>query len=149
VKLNLGCGYRQEEDHVNIDNRPEVSPDLVCDITQGLPFDDNSIQVVKAFDFLEHISIGKTIFVIEEIYRVLKPQGLFHHFTPSTDGRGAFQDPTHVSFWNINSWLYFMVDAYRNLYGIKAKFKGENYDINSGDGVVHTVGKLYAAKETC
>ncbi len=26
--------------------------------------------------------------------------------TPSTDGRGAFQDPTHVSFWNSNSFCY-------------------------------------------
>ena len=28
-------------------------------------------------------------------------------FTPSTDGRGAFQDPTHVSFWNSNSFWYY------------------------------------------
>ena len=27
--------------------------------------------------------------------------------TPSTDGRGAFQDPTHVSFWNSNSFWYY------------------------------------------
>ena len=26
---------------------------------------------------------------------------------PSTDGRGAFQDPTHVSFWNENSFTYY------------------------------------------
>jgi hypothetical protein len=26
---------------------------------------------------------------------------------PSTDGRGAFQDPTHVSFWNANTFAYF------------------------------------------
>ena len=26
---------------------------------------------------------------------------------PSTDGRGAFQDPTHVSYWNENSFLYY------------------------------------------
>jgi hypothetical protein len=27
--------------------------------------------------------------------------------TPSTDGRGAFQDPTHVSFLNENSFWYY------------------------------------------
>lgn len=26
---------------------------------------------------------------------------------PSTDGRGAWQDPTHVSFWNENSFWYY------------------------------------------
>jgi SAM-dependent methyltransferase len=30
---------------------------------------------------------------------------------PSTDGRGAWQDPTHVSYWNENSFLYY-TDAY-------------------------------------
>lgn len=25
----------------------------------------------------------------------------------STDGRGALQDPTHVSFWNPNSFWYY------------------------------------------
>jgi hypothetical protein len=33
---------------------------------------------------------------------------------PSTDGRGAFQDPTHVSFWNSNSfWYYTRADQNR------------------------------------
>ena len=27
--------------------------------------------------------------------------------TPSTDGRGAYQDPTHVAFYNENSFWYF------------------------------------------
>jgi hypothetical protein len=27
--------------------------------------------------------------------------------TPSTDGRGAFQDPSHVAFYNENSFWYF------------------------------------------
>ena len=26
---------------------------------------------------------------------------------PSTDGRGAWQDPTHVSFWNEHSFWYY------------------------------------------
>ena len=31
----------------------------------------------------------------------------FLTLTPSTDGRGAFQDPTHVSFRNSNSFWYY------------------------------------------
>ena len=26
---------------------------------------------------------------------------------PITHGRGAFMDPTHVSYWNENSWWYY------------------------------------------
>ena len=86
--------------------------------------------------------------LIEEIYRVLKPGGLFTSMTPSTDGRGAFQDPTHVSFWNRNSWLYFMDDPHRHLYGIRAKFAGRVDDMvmNPKLNIIHTRGELYAVK---
>lgn len=148
LRLNLGCGMKKIDGYVNIDNREECRPDLVLDVTKGLPYDDNSVSEVKAADFLEHITIGKTVAVIEEIYRVLKPGGLFEHFTPSTDGRGAFQDPNHVSFWNENSWLYFMADEYRELYGIKAKFKGDNQTVLSNAllKIYHVHGVLYADK---
>ena len=151
IKLNLGCGLRKLEGFINIDNRSEVSPDLLCDITEGLPYPDNSVDRVRAHDILEHVALGKTVPLIEEIYRVLRPGGVFEHYTPSTDGRGAFQDPDHRSFWNINSWLYFMDDKYRDLCGIKAKFDGTNQDeISHGksgtDRVIHTRGILYAVK---
>lgn len=144
TRLNLGCGYRKKKGFINIDNRPVVHPDLCCDVTEGLPFDDNSVDEVTAQDFLEHIPIGKTVALIEEIYRVLKPGGTFLSLTPSTDGRGAFQDPTHVSFWNKNSWLYYMDDAYRDLYGTKAKFEGIVQDVNTDptNNVIHTYTNL-------
>lgn len=124
-KLNLGCGYRKRGDgFINIDNRAEVEPDVVWNVLDGLPYPDNSVECVIAADFLEHIPIGRTIEVIEEIYRVLIPGGKFESFTPDAEyGQGAFQDPTHVSFWVENSWLYFSHPDYRDLYGIKANFK--------------------------
>jgi len=146
ICLNLGCGMRKQKGFVNIDNRPEMAPDICFDVSEGLPYHDNQVDHILAIDFLEHIPIGKTVFVIEEIYRVLKPGGKLEHMTPSTDGRGAFQDPTHVSFWNINSWLYYMDDLHRDLYGIKAKFSGTNRDTKPSNGVIHTKGVLHAVK---
>ena len=148
-KLNLGCGYRKEQGCINIDNRAEVSPDIVADINDGLPFPSNSIDEARAVDFLEHIPIGKTINAIEEIYRVLKSNGTFYHMTPSTRGAGAFMDPTHVSFWNIASWLYYTDDSHRNLYGIKAKFRVVSLgDVttNKKFGIIHTKGLMKAIK---
>jgi len=141
LSLNLGCGYRHIDGFVNIDNRAEVSPDLVCNVIDGLPYENSSVDVVRAYDFLEHIPQGKVIDVITEIWRVLKPGGTFESFTPSTDGRGAFMDPTHVSYWNINSWIYYSDDQYRNLYGIKANFELEGIEDVGHDselGVIHT-----------
>jgi len=144
TKLNLGCGFRHRKNYINIDNRKEVNPDMRLDVTEGLPFADGSVDEIQAIDFLEHIPIGKVVPLIEEIYRVLKLGGSFVSLIPSTDGRGAFQDPTHVSFWNFNSWLYYMDDEYRNLYGIKAKFYGIIQDIimEENSKVIHTYANL-------
>jgi len=144
-QINLGCGNRHIEDFVNIDFDSACQPDLLCDVTEGLPIDDNSVDVVRAFDFLEHIPLGKTIFVIDEIWRVLKPGGIFEHFTPSTDGRGAFMDPTHLSFWNINSWLYFTVGIWAGMYGIKSRFtviELGNHITDDSLQIIHTFGKF-------
>lgn len=145
IRLNLGSGFNPQEGCTNIDNRAEVHPDIVCDVTEGLPYGDNSVDVVLAFDFLEHIPIGKTIGVVEEIHRVLKPGGLFRSITPSTDGRGAFQDPTHVSFWNCNSFLYFTQKEYRKLYGIKADFEIvgiTNRVVGPDESIIHVFADL-------
>jgi len=143
IKLNLGSGGKVIEGFVNIDIDSNLDPDLCFDVSEGLPYEDNSIDEVRAFDFLEHIKIGKTIFVIDEIWRVLKPGGKFEHFTPSTDGRGAFQDPTHVSFWNINSWLYFCEGKWPGMYGIKSRFEIvslQDHITSDQFNIIHTHG---------
>jgi hypothetical protein len=44
--------------------------------------------------------------------------------TPSVDGRGAFQDPTHVSYWSDNNWWYFTDVAYQRFVpAITARFQ--------------------------
>jgi predicted SAM-dependent methyltransferase len=153
AKLNLCCGYRHVNgiEWINIDNREECNPDLLWDIElNGLTyFDDNSVDEVRAHDALEHISSSRCIYVMEEIYRVLKPNGILDLMIPSTDGRGAFQDFTHKSYWNQNSFFYFMNDDYRNLYGIKAKFKGNVKTIftDVSNKILHVIALLQAVKD--
>jgi hypothetical protein len=79
---------------------------------------------------------------------VLTHLGKLDILVPSTDGRGAFQDPTHVSFWNINSFYYYQKDDHRKLYGIKAKFSGQmcNILIDALSKIVYCQGILRAIK---
>lgn len=69
------------------------------------PIKDNSVGFIRAFDALEHMK--DPVATMKEIHRILVPGGMLFSRTPSTDGRGAFQDPTHVSFWNSNSFWYY------------------------------------------
>jgi hypothetical protein len=49
--------------------------------------------------------------------------------TPSTDGRGAFQDPTHVSYYNSNSFWYFTDPEYsKYVPAIRARFQVSKLD---------------------
>ena len=94
----------------------------MCDCNEIIPLPDNCAEEAFAFDFLEHVRNDKRIHIMDEVWRLLKPGGIFNVFVPSTDGRGAFQDPTHYAFWNQNSFWYYTMDNHRALYGIKAKF---------------------------
>jgi predicted SAM-dependent methyltransferase len=70
----------------------------------------NSVGYIRAFDFVEHMK--DPIQFMNQVYRVLAPGGWLRIAVPSTDGRGAFQDPTHVSFWNLNSFWYYANEQY-------------------------------------
>jgi SAM-dependent methyltransferase len=51
-------------------------------LTDPLPYAENSIAKVQAQDVLEHLPFDKVPFVLDEIYRVLKPGGTFRLSVP-------------------------------------------------------------------
>lgn len=101
-KIDLCGGFNKPYGFISID---KFNGDIIHDLETGIPLQDNSVGVIRAFDALEHIKDSQ--FLMSEIYRVLSPGGILLSQTPSTDGRGAWQDPTHVSFWNQNSFWYY------------------------------------------
>lgn len=121
-KADLGAAHGKPEGYIGIDIREGPGVDIVRDVTEGLPFDDDSVGIIRAADFLEHIR--NPVPLINEIWRVLVDGGWFLSATPSTDGRGAFQDPTHVSFWNENSFWYYTDKQYAAYVdGIECRFQ--------------------------
>jgi predicted SAM-dependent methyltransferase len=148
MKIDLGCGRKKKSGWFGIDCQYFDGVDLVCDCNEVIPLDDNVASEVNASDFLEHINNDKRIHIMTEIWRILKPNGLFYSFTPSTDGRGAFQDPTHYSFWNENSFWYYCHDNARRLYNIKPKFAIISLSTSPKDscGVCHVIASLRAVK---
>jgi predicted SAM-dependent methyltransferase len=84
-RINIGCGPYKMAGFVNIDRNPRLSPDIVRDVTRGLPFDDDSVEVVHASHFLEHLTCDDMMFVIEECYRVLIAQGRLEIRVPLRD----------------------------------------------------------------
>jgi len=92
-KLNLGSGFRprkQNEGWINIDIEEECMPDIVRDVRKGLPFDDNSVDYVYASHFMEHFEWEDFIFLMSEIWRVLKPEATFEMIIPHYKHENAF-----------------------------------------------------------
>ena len=80
------------------------------DLEKAWPLADNSVGVLRAHDALEHLA--DPVHSMNEAYRVLAPGGFLMISVPSTDGRGAWQDPTHKSYWNPNSIWYYTDPAF-------------------------------------
>jgi glycosyltransferase involved in cell wall biosynthesis len=107
MKVDIGGGINPYPNYFTIDLRE--GSDIVHDLNNGIPLPDNSVGVLNASHIIEHLHDKHKI--MSEIHRVLAHGGWAFIEVPSTDGRGAFQDPTHVSYWNENSFLYY-TDAY-------------------------------------
>ena len=101
---------------------------ITRDVRRGLPFADNSVFAIRAFDFLEHLDPKEAAWFIGECWRVLRHGGWILTKTPSETGVGASCDLSHVSRWNTRTWAYFwsgQTKIYREqaFPGLKADFQ--------------------------
>lgn len=77
VKLNLGCGGQKAEGYINVDLY-NPARDLTCDLTKfPYPFKDCSASEIVMNHVIEHLSWRLTERVLEEVYRILTPGGMF------------------------------------------------------------------------
>lgn len=150
LKVDIGGGLNPYPGYTTVDQRETA--DYVCDLNDGIPLPDNSVGVLNASHILEHLH-DKTK-IMSEIHRVLAHGGWAFIEIPSTDGRGAFQDPTHVSYWNENSFLYYtdkyLADFIDNDTVRFQEFRKETYFPNEwmkNLGVLVTTAWLVAIKD--
>lgn len=117
-KLDLGGRFNSMPGYTSVDKfDADVNTDL--DLNHW-PFPDDSVGVIMASHIFEHLK--DPVRTMNEAFRILAPGGWLFIDVPSTDGRGAFQDPTHVSFWNQNSIWYYTNRDFAKF--IQPKYKG-------------------------
>ena len=143
--LDLGCGARPRNPY----NRDEVhAVDLAAPLgmathvfrqanlsLEPIPHLDSTFDSVSAFDFLEHIprvlptADGRStrfpfVELMNEIHRILKPDGLFYALTPAYPHSASFHDPTHVNTITKGTSGYFCGEPpLARMYGYAGSFK--------------------------
>lgn len=103
--VDLGCGpNKRPSADVGVDVRDYDGVDVVCDIEDGLPFDDGAVDRVLAYHVLEHVADLPA--VMAEIHRVLVDGGTIRGKVPHYRDRDAYTDPTHKQYFSAASFDY-------------------------------------------
>lgn len=152
-QLDLGCGGAGRKhdgvtEYLGVDIQPTAPHVKKADLAiEPIPFGNDEFDLVTAYDFIEHIpaviyvphivgvpdgenlkdevrGVERRQCLIElfnEIYRVLKHDGQFYMQTPIRN----FSDPTHLSFWELESLNYFSGDyfGWHDHYGHTSRFE--------------------------
>ena len=111
MQLLLGCGsnrakklYKQGspdwEGLVTLDHEPCHKPDVVHDLNNPLPFDDDSADEIHIYECLEHLGTQgdyKFFFAqFSDFWRVLKHGGVLFGTVPLPASVWAWGDPSHT-----------------------------------------------------
>lgn len=81
IKLELGAGDRNMEGWVSVDRSDNC--ELNLDLTEPIPFPDNSVSMVYSSHVLEHFTYPELIKLLEECLRILKSGGTFSASVPN------------------------------------------------------------------
>jgi SAM-dependent methyltransferase len=105
-KLNLGCGNRKLDDHVNVDLSPSVQPDLLWDLNRfPYPLPHDHFEHIRAFDVVEHLQDIPAF--IAHVHQLLAPGGTIEITTPHYSCANSYTDPTHRFHLGYFSFDYF------------------------------------------
>jgi len=126
-QLLIGCGRNQQkkmsidpngpdwEDLTTLDINPNVNPDVVWDLNK-VPY---TFDEIHAYEVLEHLgSLGDyTSFFtqFEELWRILKSNGLLLGTTPTLTSPWLFGDPGHTRVISLETLTFLSQSAYSQI----------------------------------
>jgi predicted SAM-dependent methyltransferase len=134
--LDLGCGGNKQKGYLGSDKRDLPNVDLVFDIENvptdqnprekdgitfkdvGWPIPDEAVDHLLMSHVLEHMKPWLVIDIMNEMWRVMHPQGQTFIAVPYAGSFGFWQDPTHTKGFNEATWAYFDPSHQSHLYNI-------------------------------
>lgn len=105
--LDVGCGKaKRHPDALTVDIFPESKPDIIHNLNIfPWPFEENSFDFVYMNDVVEHLD--NIVGSMEEVFRILKPNGRVQITTPHFSSSNSYTDPTHKYHLGVRSFDMF------------------------------------------
>lgn len=128
--LDIGCGNIVHEWCIWIDHDKNSKADIICNIEEWIPFEDNTFEYIYCHNIVEHVKDVFSLF--EEIKRVSKDKASLEIIVPHYSSRYARWDLTHIRPFSYDSfsmywWLKNFKIKKRRLIYIDAKNKYIKY----------------------
>lgn len=117
IRLNLGCGRNIMSGWVNVDQVGLPGVDMIANLdgfgrpgVKLFPLEEGSVDQFLLSHTIEHIQ--HTLPLMQELYRVAKPNAVCTVHVPYGSSDDAWEDPTHVRAYFLGSWGYFSQPYY-------------------------------------
>ena len=98
--LNVGCGRRYDRRWVNLDLESRDASVVQYDITQGIPFADNTFDAVYHSHVFEHLKPEQGERLLKECFRVLAPGGVLRIVVPDLEKIAQLYLQKHEQAWS-------------------------------------------------
>lgn len=117
--LDLGCGGNKLKGAIGIDSDKNSHADIIHNLNKfPYPFPKNYFDIIYCSHILEHLDDVEK--VMNEIYRIARPNGKIIIKVPHFSGRGAYNNMEHKHFFGCGVFEQFD----------KSKFKMEKIKLN-------------------
>jgi SAM-dependent methyltransferase len=81
-RMNWGCGEHPDPGWINSDIKDAPGIDISCDIRDGLPLSDDSLDYIVSVHALVEVPFGEVVDALAELRRVLRPGGVLRLVLP-------------------------------------------------------------------
>lgn len=147
VRLHLGCGRNIKEGYVNVDILELDPRAVVLDLLEfPWPWADETVDEIVMEHTFEHFDAAQRVDVINEMYRVMKPNAKAVITCPFWGSSRAYGDPTHlwppICEW---TWIYFDENwRIKEAPHVDRKIGGWGFDCNFEAGFGYRPSKFIA-----
>jgi len=111
LSLDIGCGDFKPDGFIGLDKRKLSCVDIVHDAEViPYPINNETFDIIRVAHLIEHLLPNKIIDIMNEWWRILKPQGKLYITMPLGGSKRFWLDPTHIHAWIPETATYFDSD---------------------------------------